>query len=243
MIDYAKKLNNAFTGNAASLMQEPHQVVGECETLAMLLSYASNASDFDCDQKARDLLEKFQSTGGVLRASTDTLRSEGLNFDTITLLHTILAAQLHVLMDEITQGTEISCASQLTDYLTASMARVNVERFKVMFLDRKNMLITDEIMSVGSVDNAPAYPREIAKRGLKLDACAVILAHNHPSGNPQPSEADIIMTKNIINACNAVNINVHDHVVVGHNNHFASMAAMGFVENYPAENTASLSQS
>lgn len=239
MSDYAHKLNSAFAGNAASLMQEPHQIVGECETLAMLLSYANKDPDFDCDAKAQALLEKFQSTGGVFRASTDALQSEGLSYDTVTLLHTILAAQLHALTDEITKGTEINCASQLTDYLTATMARVDVERFKVMFLDRKNMLIADEIMSVGSIDNTQAYPREIAKRGLELNACAVILAHNHPSGNPQPSQADVTMTRGIINACNAVDIAVHDHVVVGHNNNFASLAAMGFVQNYPEDTAVS----
>ena len=90
-----------------------------------------------------------------------------------------------------------------------------VEQFRVLFLDRKNRLIADEILGQGTVDRAPVYPREILKRGLELEASALIIAHNHPSGDPTPSQADIDMTQKIIESCKTVDITVHDHLIIG----------------------------
>lgn len=111
--------------------------------------------------------------------------------------------------------TTISSWTALTQYLRLDMGGLPRERFRVIFLDRKNQLIADEIMGEGTVDHAPAYPREIVRRALELSASALILVHNHPSGDPTPSQADIDMTRQIIDAGRLLRIDVHDHVIVG----------------------------
>jgi DNA repair protein RadC len=114
---------------------------------------------------------------------------------------------------EVTRRTVITSWTQLTAYLRPRMAWEGQEQFRVLFLDRKNCLIADEIMNRGTVDHAPVYPREVMRRALELDASAVILAHNHPSGDPTPSKADIDMTREVIEAGRALKITVHDHVI------------------------------
>lgn len=109
----------------------------------------------------------------------------------------------------------ISSWTALNDYLKARVIDAGTEEFRVLFLDKKNCLIADEVMGVGTVDHAPVYPREIAKRALILDASSVILTHNHPSGDPAPSSADIDMTRQVIDALKPLRLTVHDHVIVG----------------------------
>jgi DNA repair protein RadC len=109
----------------------------------------------------------------------------------------------------------LSSWSAVQDYAKITMAGDTTEQFRVFFLDKKNQLIADEVMSRGTVDHAPVYPREVAKRALMLDASAVILLHNHPSGNPDPSPADVDMTRQIIDALRPLRISVHDHLVIG----------------------------
>jgi DNA repair protein RadC len=108
------------------------------------------------------------------------------------------------------------------------MARSEREEFRVLFLDRKNILVTDEVLARGTIDHTPVYPREIVKRALELGAAAVILVHNHPSGDPTPSRADIDMTRNVIAAAKALGITVHDHLVIGRTGH-ASFKALGLL--------------
>ena len=102
------------------------------------------------------------------------------------------------------------------------------EHFRVLFLDRKNRLIADEILGQGTVDRAPVYPREILKRALALESTAIILAHNHPSGDPTPSQSDIDMTKEIMQACRAIRVSVHDHLIIGREN-IASFKTLGLM--------------
>jgi DNA repair protein RadC len=116
----------------------------------------------------------------------------------------------------------------LIDYCAAAMARSPHEEFRILFLDRKNSLIADEVQSSGTVDHTPVYPREIVKRALELGATAVILVHNHPSGDPTPSKADITMTREVVEAARALRIVVHDHVVVGRSGH-VSFKALGLL--------------
>lgn len=122
----------------------------------------------------------------------------------------------------------ISSWSALLDYTRLSMAHAEIEQFRVLFLDRKNQLITDEIMGQGSVDHAPVYPREIVRRALELAASAVILVHNHPSGDPKPSAADLAITREIIAAAKPLGIEVHDHLVVGRHG-VASFKSLGLL--------------
>ena len=120
-----------------------------------------------------------------------------------------------VLREEIRERPVIGSWTALLDYLQVALAHEPIEQFRVLFLDRKNVLIGDEAQGAGTVDHVPVYPREVAKRALELNASAIILVHNHPSGDPTPSKQDIEMTGQIDRACRALGITVHDHVVIG----------------------------
>jgi len=122
----------------------------------------------------------------------------------------------------------LSSWTALLDYCTTAMARSQNEEFRVLFLDRKNNLIADEVQNRGTVDHTPVYPREIIKRALELTASAIILVHNHPSGDPTPSKADIAMTREIVTAAKALSIAVHDHLVIGRAGH-ASFKSLGLL--------------
>ena len=122
----------------------------------------------------------------------------------------------------------LSSWSALLDYCMAAMARNQTEEFRVLFLDRKNVLVADEVQSKGTVDHVPVYPREIIKRALELHASAIILVHNHPSGDPTPSRADIEMTREVAAAAKALKIAVHDHLVIGRGGH-ASFKSLGLL--------------
>jgi DNA repair protein RadC len=124
-----------------------------------------------------------------------------------------------VLREEIKDRPVIGSWTALLDYLQVALAHEPIEQFRVLFLDRKNVLIKDEVQQRGTVDHTPLYPREIVKRALELSASAIIMVHNHPSGDPAPSRVDIDMTKQVVQALDAVGIALHDHVIVGKNRH------------------------
>ena len=113
----------------------------------------------------------------------------------------------------------LSSWSALLDYVRAAMAFADKEQFRILFLDKKNQLIADEVQQEGTVDHTPVYPREVIKRALELSASAIILVHNHPSGDPTPSTADIDMTRRIMDAGEKLGVTVHDHIIVGRNGH------------------------
>ena len=135
------------------------------------------------------------------------------------LLKVIGEALKRVLREEISDRPVIGSWTALIDYLQVALAHEPIEQFRVLFLDRKNILIRDEQQQRGTVDHTPLYPREIVKRALELGASAIIMVHNHPSGDPTPSRADIDMTKQVVQAMSAVGLTVHDHVIVGKNRH------------------------
>ncbi len=123
----------------------------------------------------------------------------------------------------------VSSWDALIDYCRTTMAHRSTEQFRVLFLDRKNVMIADEEQAPGTVDHVPVYPREVAKRALELSASAVILVHNHPSGDPTPSQPDIEMTRRVVEACQAIDVTVHDHVIIGKDREL-SFRAQGMVE-------------
>ena len=135
------------------------------------------------------------------------------------LLKTVGELLKRVLREEIRERPVIGSWTALLDYLQVALAHEPIEQFRVLFLDRKNILIRDELQQRGTVDHTPLYPREIVKRALELGASAIIMVHNHPSGDPTPSRADIEMTKQVVQALGAVGLSVHDHVIVGKNRH------------------------
>jgi DNA repair protein RadC len=138
---------------------------------------------------------------------------------TEVLLKVVAELLKRVLREEIQERPVIGSWTALLDYLQMALAHESIEQFRVLFLDRKNILIRDEQQQRGTVDHTPLYPREIVKRALELGASAIIMVHNHPSGDPTPSRVDIEMTKQVVQAMSAVGLSVHDHVIVGKNRH------------------------
>jgi DNA repair protein RadC len=139
--------------------------------------------------------------------------------ETEVLLMAVRELLRRVLREEIRDRPVIGSWTALLDYLQVALAHESIEQFRVLFLDRKNILIRDELQQRGTVDHTPLYPREIVKRALELGASSIIMVHNHPSGDPTPSRADIEMTKQVVQALGAVGLTVHDHVIVGKNRH------------------------
>ncbi|MEI4232051.1 RadC family protein [Roseovarius sp. D22-M7] len=170
----------------------------------------------DVKPLARALLDRFGDFASVLSAPPDQLSEiSGVGAAVITELRIVEAAAHRLTRARVMQRQVMSSWAALLDYCRATMAHREVEQFRVFYLDRKNILIADEEQARGTVDHVPVYPREIVKRALHLNASALILVHNHPSGDPTPSQADIDMTAQVQRAADALGIALHDHVVIG----------------------------
>jgi len=192
--------------------------LADYEMLEMLLFLAHPRRDVKPTAKA--LLERFGSFAKVLRAKPgDLLDTPGIGATAIAALKTVQAAALKLAREEVMNQPVIGKWQQLLDYLHASMAHEEKEHFRLLFLDRKNMLIADEVQQSGTIDHAPIYPREVVKRALDLSASAIIMVHNHPSGDPTPSKADIAITKDVRAACQKLGIELHDHIIVAKSGH------------------------
>ena len=175
------------------------------------------------------LIGRFGSLTRVFGASICELeRIDGMDQAMAQALHACRVLSERVLREKVSKRCVISSWSALLAYAKVSLAGVGREQFRVYFLDKANGLIADEVMGHGTVDHAPVYPREVMRRALELDASALILAHNHPSGDPTPSTADIDMTRQVIEAGRALKIAVHDHLVVGVDS-VASFKALGLI--------------
>lgn len=174
----------------------------------------------DTKSLAKQLLQRFGSFSEVLAAPRSRLLEvKGLGDVTITHLKVIMASAQRLTSDSIRDKPVLSSWGELLDYCRAHMAFEEIEQFRILFLDKKNKLIKDEVQQVGTVDHTPVYPREVIKRALELNATALILAHNHPSGDPQPSSADLQMTRAIIEIAQPLGITVHDHIIIGRSGH------------------------
>ncbi|WP_051960985.1 RadC family protein [Devosia riboflavina] len=170
---------------------------------------------------ARALLERFGSLPQVLAAPAKlVMEIEGIGVKTASHLALTLSIAQHVAKDNLLNDRPIlSSWSELIEYCRAAMAFESVEQLRILFLDRKNRLIIDEVMQVGTVDHTQVYPREVVRRSLDFSASAIILVHNHPSGDPSPSAADVRMTREIEEAAKPLRITLHDHIIVGRNGH------------------------
>jgi DNA repair protein RadC len=183
----------------------------------------------DTKPLAKTLIKEFGSFADVIAAHPDRLKEvDGVKDATVAALKTVEAAALRLAKGNVMHRTALSSWDALLDYCSAAMAREQTEQFRVLYLDRKNGLIKDEVHQRGTVDHTPVYPREVVKRALELSASAIILVHNHPSGDPTPSRADILMTREIAAAAKALKIEVHDHLVIGRGKH-ASFKALGLL--------------
>jgi DNA repair protein RadC len=181
----------------------------------------------DTKPLAKDLLKRFGSIGAILAAPKTELKDfKGLGETTIANLKVIRAAAQRLTRDTIeTDKPILSSWQSLIDYCKTQMAHERIEQFRVLFLDKKNRLIADEVQQRGTIDHTPVYPREVIKRTLELSATALILVHNHPSGDPSPSSADVQMTRQITDIARPLGILLHDHIIIGRNGH-ASLKAL-----------------
>jgi DNA repair protein RadC len=180
----------------------------------------------DVKPLAKELIARFGSFAEVIAAPIERLKEvEGLGEAAITDLKIVQAAANRLLRGEVKKRHVLSSWSSVLDYCRTAMAFESKEHFRILFLDKGNHLIADEQQQTGTVDHTPVYPREVVKRALELSATAVILVHNHPSGDPTPSRADIDMTQAIIEVARPLGIAVHDHLIVGKDGH-ASLKAL-----------------
>ncbi|UYO00608.1 MAG: DNA repair protein RadC [Devosia sp.] len=175
----------------------------------------------DTKAMAKTLLREFGSFSAVFNASEARLSQvKGLGETSIAHLKVIQAVAARFGRDRIDAEKPIlSSWSQLIDYCRSQMAYESVEQFRILFLDKKNRLIADEVQQTGTVDHTPVYPREVIRRSLELSATALILVHNHPSGDPAPSSADVRMTREIADVAKPLGITLHDHIIIGKNGH------------------------
>jgi DNA repair protein RadC len=183
----------------------------------------------DTKPLAKELLNKFGSFTEVIHAPAARLREvKGIGEASINQLKLLAAASTRAAKREVERKLALSSWNDVIDYCRSGMAFSDKEQFRLLFLDKKNQLISDEIQQTGTVDHTPVYPREVIKRALELSATALILVHNHPSGDPTPSQADIQMTKAIIDIAKPLGISVHDHIIVGKQGH-ASLKGMRLI--------------
>jgi DNA repair protein RadC len=183
----------------------------------------------DVKPLAKALLKTFGSFAEAVHAPEARLREiDGMGEASVHQLKLIAAASQRIAKGELKSRTALSSWHEVIDYCRTSMAFADREQFRLLFLDKRNRLIADEVQQTGTVDHAPVYPREVIKRALELSATAIILVHNHPSGDPTPSQADIQMTKAIVEIARPLGIAVHDHIIVGKNGH-TSMKGMKLI--------------
>jgi DNA repair protein RadC len=196
------------------LLKAGPDALADHEMLEMILFIALPRRD--TKPIARALLTRFRTFGGVLGAPEMELRTvEGMGEAGAAAVKLVQAAALRMMRQDLTSQPLFSTWDRLTDYLGAAMGHERTEQFRVLFLDGRNKLIADEVQGIGTINHAPAYPREVVRRCLELHATAVILAHNHPSGEPAPSREDVALTTEIAKAAATMGIVVHDHIVVG----------------------------
>jgi DNA repair protein RadC len=174
----------------------------------------------DVKPVAKELMRRFGTFAEVLAAAPHRLMEvEGIGESVVTDLKIVEASARRLAKGAVAKRPVLSSWSAVIDYCRTTMAFADVEQFRLLFLDKRNALIADEVQQSGTVDHTPVYPREVVKRALELSATALILVHNHPSGDPTPSSADIRMTREIIDVAKPLGITIHDHIIVGREGH------------------------
>lgn len=216
-LGHRKRLRERVTGSAESL--------ADYELLELILFLAIPRKDVK--PLAKELLEQFGNLANLINTDkTKLLSIKGTN-ETLYANFAIMRELIsRVLKQKVINHNVIGSWSMLMDYLKATMGNIKIEQFRILFLNKKNMLIADEVLSRGTIDQATIYPREIIKRALLNEASAIILVHNHPSGVSAPSNSDIELTNKIVETCSNMNIAVHDHVIIAANEYFSFKSNM-----------------
>lgn len=218
--DHRTRLRERFLNGGAAALPD-------YEILELILFRAIPRRDVK--PLARQLIETFGDFNTIISAPVQRLLDvKGVGKSVVTELKIIEAAAHRLSQSKIIRHHVISSWDALINYCHTTMSHRETEQFRVFFLDRKNVLIADEEQAKGTVDHVPVYPREVVKRALELNASALILVHNHPSGDPTPSDADIAVTKQIQDAANALGLVLHDHIIVGKSNE-VSFRAKGII--------------
>jgi DNA repair protein RadC len=195
------------------------------ELMELLLTLAHTRADVK--PLAKTLVDQFGSYAGAIAASPQQLQGvEGVGPSTVAVLKLAQESAARLIKGQVMGREIVSSWSALIDYVRARQGFEDTEQFRILFLDRKNAVIADEKQQKGTVDHTPLYPREVVKRALELGASAMILVHNHPSGDTTPSRSDIEMTREVVRAAAALGLTVHDHVIIGRSGH-TSMKAKG----------------
>jgi DNA repair protein RadC len=220
-LGHRKRLRERFLAGGPTAL-------ADYELLELLLCQAQPRGDMKPAAKA--LIKRFGSFAGVMAASPDALSEiDGIGEASIVALKTVQAAALLMQKQDITEKPVLASWKSVLAYCHSVMAHEPIEQFRLLFLDTKNALIADEKQSQGTVNHTPVYVREVAKRALALDASAVIMAHNHPSGDPSPSRDDIEMTKAVKVALEKIGIQLHDHIIIGRKGH-VSLRSLGYID-------------
>ena len=217
MPDGQKKPKPHFHGHRDRLRQKflerGPDALEDYELLELILFAA--IPRVDVKPIAKKLLLDHKNLWNVVQASSEKLTESGLKENAIAAIKAVGATALRAQKSELIQQPVLSSWTKIIHYCQAAMEHSETEQFRVLFMDRKHRLIADEVQQTGTIDHTPVYPREVVKRALAHGAAAVILVHNHPSGDTMPSAGDIAMTKQVIAALKAVDVIVHDHLIVG----------------------------
>jgi DNA repair protein RadC len=212
------------------LLNAGPEALAEYEMLELVLMQAIPRKD--TKPLAKQLIARFGSFAGVIAASPAALQEvKGVGDGVVAMLKIVQHAAQLMQRQQVLKRPVLGSWQQLIDYCHSVMAQEKVEQFRLLFLDGKNRLIADEIQNIGTVNHAPVYVREVVKRALEFAASAIIMAHNHPTGDPTPSRDDILMTREIKKALEVVNIKLHDHLIIGKEGH-ASLRSLRIIEGW-----------
>ena len=217
-LGHRQRLRERFVNGGAGALQD-------YELLELLLAQVQKR--IDTKPIAKALIKRFGGFAGVMAAAPDQLQEvAGVGPAATVIIRVVQACALRMVQQEVIKREVIGSWKKLLDYLRMAMAEQKTEQFRLLFLDNKNALIADEEQQRGTVNHTPVYPREVVRRALELGASAIILVHNHPSGDPTPSQDDIAMTKEVAAAADKLGISVHDHIIIGRKGH-ASLRSLG----------------
>lgn len=211
-------------------LEQGPDALADYEIVELLLTLARPR--IDCKPLAKALLKRFGSLPGVMAANPDTLRSvDGVGDSTVVALKLVQAVAQRMLKREVLDKPVLDSWNRVLDYCHSVMAHQREEQLRLFFLDGRNALVADEMQSKGTVNHTPLYVREVVKRALELGASALIMAHNHPTGDPSPSRDDIALTREVRNALKAVGVSLHDHIIIGRKGH-VSLRSMNVIDGW-----------